>query len=327
MKNILNINNRKRLILHILVFIILISIVHEVLIQGETEKGKTVQRSIAMTIDDLPVVRGKNITRMQRITSDLLRKVSAHKIPTVGFVNEQKLGEPEPLPERIALLQKWVDAGFELGNHTYSHPWFYTTPLAEFKAEVIKGETVLRPILEAKGKSLRYFRHPQLNTGPDRATKEAFDAFLKKKGYVIAPVTIDNSEFIYALAYDKAEEAKDKALMNRIGIDYLVYMNTVLEFYEQLSQESLGKEPAQILLIHANALNADWMNQLVAIIHARGYQFITLEQALKDPVYSLPDTYTGKQGISWIQRWRISKGGQMKEEPEVTAWVDIYAHK
>ncbi len=58
-------------------------------------------------------------------------------MPVVGFVNEGKLfleGEtPADAEARIAVLKTWVDAGFELGNHTYSHRSLNRTPLEEFE--------------------------------------------------------------------------------------------------------------------------------------------------------------------------------------------------
>ena len=255
---------------------------------------------------------------MQAITSGLLRHLDAYDIPATGFVNEQGLGEPDVQPERVALLERWLDAGHDLGNHTYAHPSFYTTPLADYQADVLRGETVTVRLL---GERPRYFRHPYLNTGPDLETKTAFERFLAEEDYEVAPVTIDNDEWIYALAYDKAEAAGDSALAARIGTDYVRYMDEMFAFYEGLSRDLLGREPAQVLLIHANVLNADYLDELAAMMQARGYRFISLEEALQDPAYRLPDEYTGESGLSWLQRWWITQGNERRKEPYPPKWV------
>ena len=95
----------------------------------------------------------------------------------------------------------WLDAGFELGNHSYSHPDFHTTPLESFEADVLKGEAVLRPLLKSRGMEPRFFRHPFLHTGRDLETRARFEQFLADHGYRVAPVTIDNDEYIFAAAY------------------------------------------------------------------------------------------------------------------------------
>ena len=284
---------------------------------GQTS-GADTSRAVAVTIDDLPTVGGRNLPRMQVITAGLLGHLADYDIPAFGFVNERSLGEPEALPERVALLERWLDAGYGLGNHTYSHPRLYDTPLPDYQADVLRGEVVTARLL---GERPRYFRHPYLNTGPDLETKEAFERFLAEEGYEVAPVTIDNDEWIYAFAYDKAEAAGDTALAARIGADYVRYMEEMFVFYEELSQDLLGREPAQVLLIHANALNADYLDELAEMIEARGYRFISLERALQDPAYSLLDEYAGESGLSWLQRWWITQGNERRKEPYPPEWV------
>lgn len=83
-----------------------------------------------------------------------------------------------------ALALVLLDAGLELGNHTYSHIWIDQAPLAAYKEDVIRGETVIRKLLAAKGMTLRYFRHTQLRTGPTVEYKRALEEFLAARGYV-----------------------------------------------------------------------------------------------------------------------------------------------
>ena len=83
-------------------------------------------------------------------------------------------------------------------------------------------------------------------------------------------------------------------------------MGKVLEFFEKLSVDTLGYEVKQTLLLHANDLNADYFDDLVLMMKRRGYTFISLEDALKDKAYNLPDAQTTK-GLSWIHRSSLAK--------------------
>ena len=283
-------------------------------------------RLVAVTFDDLPAVRAHDLRRMQEKTVRLLDQIAALQMPVVGFVNECKLGEPTAEPGRIALLEQWVDAGHELGNHTYAHPSLYDTALPVFEEDVLRGEAITKRLLAERGQEIRYFRHPYLNTGPDLETKTAFEQFLTGHGYAIAPVTIDSDEYIYALAYARAEAAENTGLSARIGRDYVRYMDEMFVFYEQLSRDLMGREPIQILLLHANALNADYLDELAGMMRARGYEFVTLETTLRDAAYTLPDQYAGKSGLSWLQRWWITQGNDRREEPGVPEWVREVAY-
>ena len=98
-------------------------------------------------------------------------------------------------------------------------------------------------------------------------------------------------------------------------------MDEVTAFFEQRAVETLGREPAQILLIHANRLNADHMPQLLGVYRRRGYKIVSLEEALRDPAYRLPDEFAGEQGISWLHHWSRTKGLPDKWEPDPPKWI------
>jgi hypothetical protein len=108
--------------------------------------------------------------------------------------------------------------------------------------------------------------------------------------------------------------------MNRVATAYVPYMEQVFEFFERLSRESFGYEVKQTVLLHANELNADHFEHLAAMMKRRGYSFITLEKALKDAAYDLPDAQANR-GISWIHRWRTAKNLEYKEEPKEPEFI------
>jgi len=280
-------------------------------------------RRIVVTIDDLPFVAANVLPpdEVQAQTEKLLSHLRERRVPAIGFVNEGKLfeGEKED-PARVALLELWLDASMELGNHTYSHLDRHSTPLEEFQEDVLRGEVVTRRLMAARGGAPRFFRHPFLHTGTDRETKEALETFLPDSGYRVAPVTIDNYDYLFARAYDLAEEREKGRVLEL----YLRYMSAVLEFYEGQSRAILGYEPPQILLLHANSLNADGLGRLFDVLVERGYSFVSLEEALRDPAFSLPDTYVGPAGITWLHRWAMTKGlpkSTFAGEPEPGAFL------
>lgn len=294
-------------------------------------KAQPPQRTVAFTFDDLPMSRdgAYGLERMQDVTPRLVGQLRRAGIVAVGFVNEAKLDKVDDRSARLArtaLLEQWLDAGMELGNHTYGHVSFWSTPREEYQQQVLRGERVTRALLAERGLKPRYFRHPYLNTGPDLRTKEAFERFLAEHGYQVTPVTVDNLDVTYALAYDNAYQRGDSALMRRIGGAYIEHMRDSFAFSEELSRRVLDREPAQVLMLHANALNADYLDELVAMLRERGYGFVPTEVALRDPAYRSPDTYAGRQGLSWLQRWAITRGEEPGREPREVEWVRKVAY-
>ena len=299
-----------------------------------SQNNEANHREIAVTFDDLPMIRGnlpanKSADATRRMTENnrrLLAIIAADKIPAVGFVNEGRLySRGAEDAARVETLRAWTDAGLELGNHTFSHISIDDSPLAAYQKDVIRGEKITKRLLAERGKKLRYFRHTQLRTGPTKEYKKGLADFLAARGYTVAPVTIDNNEYVFAAVYERALERGDTKTMKRVSDAYLEYMTEIFEFFEKLSVESLGYEVKQTLLLHANALNADYFDELVSMLKKRGYKFISLDDALKDKAYSLPEAQANK-GLSWLHRWRLAKGLKLMEEPREPKFIaELYA--
>jgi len=288
------------------------------------------QRAIAITFDDLmeaPPGR-HSLKTIEAINRKLVSAIVDNGVPAIGFVNEQKLyrHQGKETDQRIRILEMWLQAGLDLGNHTYSHPSLFNTPIEEFKKDVIRGEKVTRRLLNEKGKELRFFRHPFLNTGPDLEIRRDFEKFLESRGYRVAPVTIDNQEWMFASVYADALEKNDQAMMKRVADAYVPYIEAMVEHYEKMSVALLGYEIRQTLLLHGNALNADHFDRLAKMMKGRGYQFIPLDEALKDEGYRQDDRYAGRAGISWLERWAITQKKKaatdlFKSEPKVPEFI------
>ena len=270
---------------------------------------------VAITIDDLP--RGGDLrttTEADRaMTVKLLAPFQSEHISVTGFVNEcHHTDELQPL------LSLWVAAGAELGNHTCSHLDLNTTSAAAFESDIVKGDVVTTATV---GRRPVYFRYPFLHAGKDLETKLAVQQFLVAHGYRNAPVTLDDSDYLFAVVYAKALTGGDSQKARHVRELYLAYMESIFAFFEARSIEVTGHEIRQILLIHASQLNADAMPELLAMMRRRGYTFVSLEHALEDPAYAMPETYVGPGGFSWIHRWSMTKGMKPKGEPNEPEWI------
>ncbi len=282
-------------------------------------------REVAVTIDDLPVVSPrKDLKVRQEITKKLLAKVKKAKVPAIGFVNENKLYKDDKRDEtQVNLLRMWLDSGLELGNHTFSHMSLHDNSLEKYKADILKGEIITKELLEAKSLKMRYFRHPYLWTGLSLDIKKDLGIFLAEHNYTIAPVSIDNADYIFAAAYENAFAKNDKKLMKQIGKAYIPYMEAKFDYWERQSIKLFNREIKQVLLMHANFLNSDYFDDIAKMLAKRGYKFVGLEDALKDEAYNLPDNFVKRNGISWLHRWAIDKGkgNILPDEPKVPEFV------
>jgi peptidoglycan/xylan/chitin deacetylase (PgdA/CDA1 family) len=277
--------------------------------------GHLFAREVAITFDDLP--RGgdsEGSTEADRaMTIKLLAPFQRDHIPVSGFVNE--CNRPDELR---AILGLWIAAGADLGNHTCPHPDLNKTRVADFEYQITRGEVVTTELL---GQRPQYFRYPFLHTGDTPEVKGAVQKFVATRGYKNAPVTLDNNDYLFAAYYAKTLTSHNIPQAEHIRKEYVSYMESIFEFFEKRSVEVTGHEIRQILLLHANQLNADAISELMAMMRQRGYKMVSLTRALDDPAYSLPDTYVGTRGLSWIHRWSITKHMKPKKEPDEPEWI------
>lgn len=271
--------------------------------------------TVALTFDDLPVFgRTKPVADGVAITRKLLRGLRAHRIPAIGFVNESQL-EDDPAG-RTALLARWLDAGMALGNHTYSHLSLTTTPVDAYIADAAKGDAVMRRLDAAHGMSPHWFRYPFLETGPTLAIRDRFAAWLASDGYRVAPVTMENADDIFAMVYDDDLGRHDRRAARRVRREYLAFSARIVPWYRSAARMLLGREPAYVFLLHASRLNADSIGALAGIMHHQHLCAVTIDTAMTDPAYALPDTYAGPNGDDQLERWAFT---QDKDLP----WDDL----
>jgi peptidoglycan/xylan/chitin deacetylase (PgdA/CDA1 family) len=271
-------------------------------------------RTVAITVDDLPFVGPPSeAVSANRALIEAFRK---HHVPVTGFVIRRQvetLGAAGP-----QIVKEWRDAGFDLGNHSYSHPNMNDLTVKEIEREIVRGEKGL-------GKP-RFFRFPMNHTGDTREKHDAVAAFLAGRGYELATCTIENSDYLFSRAY-VAMQAKGEAVgLERLRKEYLDYTEFEIDYFADLGKRVLGYEPPEVMLLHANPLNAELIDKVLAMFEARGYRFVTLAEAQSDPAYRTPDTWITKFGPMWGYRWAQEKGVHVdgRREKDPPQWVADY---
>ena len=261
---------------------------------------------VALTFDDLPVFgRVRPVAEQAAITRKLLHGLVRHHLPAIGFVNEVNL-EGSDRAGRVALLQAWLAAGMDLGNHGYSHLSLTVTPVADYIEDTARGDAVTKPLLAARGRTERWFRYPYLETGPTLAVRRTFEDWLAAAHYRVAPVTCENADYEFASPYDDALDHGDKRRARAIRREYIAYSAAAVAWYRSAGLALLGRRPALVWLLHASRLNADSIGALAKIVHHERLTPVSLDTAMADPAYRLTDDYAGPDGNEWLERWSVT---------------------
>ena len=293
------------------------------------------KRSVALTFDDLPLAlagSSENATAAEvlaetrAVNKAILRALRVHHAPAIAFVNEKKVIRDGHIKQNRTILREWIRQGHELGNHTYSHADLTELTAESFEREIIDGEPTVRLLMSGAGKQLRYLRFPFNHTGETADKHNAITAFLQQHGYTVATCTIENSDFIFARAYRLMLDRHDATSVARLRTDYLDYTRQEIDYFNKLNRQIFGHEIPQVMLLHANRLNADMLEQVLRIFEKLDYEFVSLQDAQADPAYHTADTFFTPFGWMWGYRWAKELNVKVdgRTEPEVPAWVESY---
>jgi glyoxylase-like metal-dependent hydrolase (beta-lactamase superfamily II) len=251
---------------------------------------------VAITVDDLPahgpVPEGTSRLQIHR---DLLAAFAAHEIREVyGFVNA---GRAQNDPALLKPLEAWVAAGHPVGNHTSTHPVMEEVGLDAYIESIDANESILRRLMAGRPESeWKWFRYPFLKQGIDHESSSRIRDHLKKSGYRVAEVTIDFYDWAFNAPYGRCKAQKNEAAIRALRESYLGNARVWLQWADAAAREAFGRAIPHVLLLHVGAFDAVMMDELLTLYEKLGVEWIRLEDAIRDPVYSqvaLPDRTHG----------------------------------
>ena len=205
---------------------------------------------------------------------------TAHLPPAFGFVNGAAL---EREPASAAVLTDWRDAGFPLGNHTWSHMNLNTASLADWEADVLKNEPVLEKY--AAGSDWHWLRYPYLAEGDTPEKRTAARQFLAAHRYRVAAVTMSFGDYMWNEPYARCVAKGDTAAIEQLESSYLDAASNDADFRRAMSKALFGHDIPYVLLMHVGAFDAHMLPHLIGLYKNKGFSFVTLEDAEKDPFY------------------------------------------
>jgi peptidoglycan/xylan/chitin deacetylase (PgdA/CDA1 family) len=257
-------------------------------------------KRIALSFDDVPRGPGAFFTpdaRTERLIAELKR---AGVRQAAFFVTPGNLAQPWGAGGE-ARIAAYVAAGHVIANHGFGHRRLSAMPAADYLADVdraedwLKGRKGYRP----------WFRFPFLDEGRgDKAKRDAVRSGLAERGLSNGYVTAEASDWnMDALASQAAERGK-KLDVEALRDLYVESHVEAAEFYDDLARWTIGRSPAQVLLLHETDLAALFIGDLVTALRQRGWRIVTADRAYRDPVSKLmPDTPSAQGTLTEALAW------------------------
>jgi peptidoglycan/xylan/chitin deacetylase (PgdA/CDA1 family) len=238
---------------------------------------------IALTFDDLPAAGTLPMgDKRIRIATELAAELKANHLKgTYGFVNGVKLESGDDAQQALRI---WVDAGMNIGNHTYAHLALTGNTVEAFENEIALNE----PVLAQYGgeRDWHWFRYPYLWEGETLEKRHAVRAYLREHGYHVAQVTLDFEDYAWNDAYGRCSAKQDNAAIDWLRQSYLENAAEYVRLGREEERIAFGHEIPNVLLLHATAFTTLMLPDLIKQLRKEGFRFASLADAEADPVYA-----------------------------------------
>lgn len=255
--------------------------------------------------------------RVQQLASSwnasILEALSKARVTAIIFPAGKRVDSPAGLK----LIRDWGDNGHTIGNHTYSHLNFCSdqVTLGQFIKDVKKNEALLK---EMPGWT-KLIRFPYLKEGDTVSKCDGFRTWLADHGYKSGAVSIDASDWYYNsryLAWRKKSTSDD---LSAFRTAYLNHLWNRSVYYDSLSKQIFGRSVKHVLLLHTNAINADFLPDIIEMYRSKGWNLISPKEAYGDPVYAMkPTGLPAGESILWaLAKQKGIKGLRYPAENDV----------
>ena len=272
---------------------------------------------VAITMDDLPAHGDlpPGVTRLD-IAKGVLATFKAKDVPEVyGFMNAKRVSGDQANAD---VLSAWVNAGFPLGNHTFSHLDLSTNSAQAFEDEIAMNEAPLQTLMGQK--DWHWFRYPYLHEGDTLEKRHSVRKYLQEHGYRVAQVTLDFEDYAWNNPYARCMNKNDQAAVEWLKTSFLSTAEEYIAMDQKVAQQIYGHEIRHVLLLHIGAFDSVMLPQLLDMLSKKGFRFVRLEEAESDPAYQRDPDAALKYGGTLLDQFM--DGQHLKYPPHTDKPMD-----
>lgn len=263
---------------------------------------------VAITIDDFPGVGPlpAGVTRLD-VENQMIATFQKYNIQNVyGMVIG---GEVVGSRKSQKIIDNWIANGHYVANHSYSHSDLAKVDADFYINDIQKTDDYLSQLKQAG--TYKYFRYPYLSDGNTKAKRTAVRAYLFSHGYQIAPVTINFSDYAWNAPYARCVKQNNTEAIAWLKQIYIQEALSALDEAHYSSNQLFHRDIKNILLLHLGPFDAVMLGDLINAYQQRGVTFISLNDAMTDPVYKL------NLDPNRVQPYTLSKRTESKDDPIV----------
>lgn len=262
---------------------------------------------LAITMDDMLLWRGvpvpKNYSSLG-IARSMTQALTRHGARDVYAFSNTAPAEDDP--ELLRVFDHWCEQGHHVANHTHHHASINWVDAQTYIGDIERTEAIISRWAARSPK--RYFRYCNDMWGDTADKQAAVGAYLAREGYTPVPVSVGFRDSRFMAAYWRTLQCDD-----REGIKYLrrAFVETALHemrLHAANGRAVYGRDPAHIWLIHGTPLGGDCLDEILDQFEAAGVQFISLDEAMRDPMNALVPPRVSPEFIHQVEKWALVHG-------------------
>jgi len=279
---------------------------------------------IAVTVDDLPGPSSVPLAgaSKRKIAREILKALKDNGVPQAyGFANGLPMERDH---HAIDVLKDWLEAGYPIGNHTYSHLDLNKVTPQAYIADIEKLDKLLATLAPVSSPiaQRRVFRYPYLDEGDTLAKRDEIRSYLAKNGYRIAEVTIDYFDWAWNAAYDRCEAQHDAKSIEWLREHVADSADSQLHRSRSLARYLFGRNVPQILLLHFGAFEALTLDATLKHLRQQGVKLISVDEALNDPAYCINPDFASPHGMGFLTQVESARKAWPGPQPDPRYAVD-----
>ena len=262
---------------------------------------------LAITMDDMLLWRGvpvpKNYTSLG-IARAMTQALARHRASDVFAFSNTAPAEDDP--ELLRVFDHWCDEGHHVANHTHHHASINWVDAQTYIGDIERTEEIIARWAARAPK--RYFRYCNDMWGDTAEKQAAVGAYLAQHGYTSVPVSVGFRDSRFMAAYWRAIHSDD-----REGIQFLrrAFVETAMHemrLHAANGRAVYGRDPVHIWLIHGTPLGGDCLDEILDQFEAAGVQFVSLAEAMADPMNALVPPRVSPEFIHQVEKWALVHG-------------------
>jgi peptidoglycan/xylan/chitin deacetylase (PgdA/CDA1 family) len=269
---------------------------------------------VAVTVDDLflwPEVGHQNGFSPASCSASLMRAFEANGVPEVYAFSATFALDGDP--RLTSVLDDWCAAGHHIGGHTHFHACLNWLGAKRYIEDIDQSHELIEPWV-AKAPT-RYFRFAMDMLGDTRSKTDEVLTHLARTGFMHAPISYWFYDTQFVFPYDRAKRLNKADDLRWLQDQFVQTAVSCLRGQVAASEQCLGRCPAHISLVHNSPIAADTYDRVLEAYAEAGVEFITLEEAMRDPANAIPAPGANPNFRNLTQRWAEVLGVEVEGTP------------